>query len=173
MESRRLISEIIRGLKQRKHRGNDIVANRALDNIEKTLAEIVYPELKDLESVWHTCTEATVPRYKRITINSEDKIEIEPFQHDCQVCIWMGWIWDGNIPVNMYFCPGKPERGDGKDLGTIIWRYSDKPSDYRSRPVWKSNFSKPGGILMNRKDGEEMLHNLKERADWYKEQDEK
>jgi len=60
---------------------------------------------------------------------------LQPYKHDCDQCIWVGWVpWreaqDGY--GNMYYCP----RCDG---GTIVIRYGDEPSDYYSSPIGASD----------------------------------
>ena len=60
---------------------------------------------------------------------------IEPFKHDCDRCKWIGWKTEqapGKDGVfvhrlsNMYIC------GDRNGYYTLIFRYSDEPSDYSS-----------------------------------------
>jgi len=65
---------------------------------------------------------------------------IEPYKHDCQSCIWVGWIHIkgggkfGSDWGNMYFCPNF-ESDDTKHPGTVLIRFSDEPSDYWSHGV--------------------------------------
>ncbi len=59
---------------------------------------------------------------------------LKPYKHDCDCCIWVGWIpcrdaengWG-----NMYFCP----KAIGSAHGSVIIRYGDKPEAYLSMPV--------------------------------------
>ena len=48
---------------------------------------------------------------------------IQPYKHDCSVCVWVGWLHLGNDNGwgNVYIC--------GK---TVVIRHSDEPSDYWS-----------------------------------------
>lgn len=59
----------------------------------------------------------------------------KPYRHDCAGCIFVAWY--GN--ANMYYCP--PTKGTThehpNDYGTIIMRFSSKPSDYWSQSVWR------------------------------------
>lgn len=60
---------------------------------------------------------------------------LKPYVHDCDQCIWVGWIpcRDAkNGYGNMYFCP-PPSVGLGK--GTMITRYGDRGDQYLSMPV--------------------------------------
>jgi hypothetical protein len=51
---------------------------------------------------------------------------IQPYQHDCDNCEWVGWVCMGDKLGNMYICPKytKSQRIE------IIIRWSDEPSDY-------------------------------------------
>jgi len=67
---------------------------------------------------------------------------IEPYKHDCERCIWVGWIYIkgggkwGSDWGNMYFCPSNPEHRDvTKYPGSVVIRFSDEPSDYWSNAV--------------------------------------
>ena len=66
---------------------------------------------------------------------------IKPYKHDCDNCVWVGWIpcrdakngWG-----NTYFCPPATRIvGDIKGLGSgsVMIRYGDKPEEYLSMPV--------------------------------------
>ena len=58
---------------------------------------------------------------------------IEPYEHDCDRCIWVGWVkWEGNRFGNMYFCP--PRDGSGSK-GSVIVRFGNRADDYWSSPV--------------------------------------
>lgn len=60
---------------------------------------------------------------------------LKPFTHDCDKCVWVGWMFVGaRRPANLYFCPST-EHGDGS-LGTIILRFSDTGSDYWSNSAF-------------------------------------
>ncbi|MAP23896.1 MAG: hypothetical protein CL582_23440 [Alteromonadaceae bacterium] len=165
MESIKLLAEIMRSLRFPSHLGyRGHSGSKALEQMRKTLSEVVYPELQKIQEVWSACLEPNTPRYREVVEGETEKIEIEPFIHDCTVCIWMGWVLRENIPANMYFCPGSRN-----DIGTIILRYSDEPSDYLSRPVWRSSFNKPSSIRIGKEQGEEMTKFIKKRDDWYAE----
>jgi len=62
---------------------------------------------------------------------------LEPYEHDCTRCVWVGWIYVkgggkwGSDWGNMYFCPPH----SATDRGSVIIRFSDEPSDYWSNPV--------------------------------------
>lgn len=30
---------------------------------------------------------------------------LKPFEHDCENCIWVGWVYFGDRWGNMYHCP--------------------------------------------------------------------
>lgn len=65
---------------------------------------------------------------------------IEPYVHDCQHCIWVGWMrikgggkW-GSDWGNMYYCPPTVMT----PRGSVVIRFSDEPSDYWSSPIGAS-----------------------------------
>ena len=64
---------------------------------------------------------------------------IKPYAHDCQSCVWVGWIHVqgggkfGSSWGNMYFCP--PDAVMSSPQGSVLIRFSDEPSDYWSSPV--------------------------------------
>jgi hypothetical protein len=66
-------------------------------------------------------------------------MRIEPYKHDCDRCIWVGWIYVkgggkfGGDWGNMYYCP-TPDLFVGGH-GSVVIRFSDEPSDYWSSPV--------------------------------------
>lgn len=66
---------------------------------------------------------------------------LKPFQHDCERCIWVGWVRMDNRWGNMYFCPRSDLSTDNRDVGSVVVRFSDDGPDYWSHPVWKE--SKP------------------------------
>ena len=59
---------------------------------------------------------------------------INPYQHDCENCVWVGWTPCRNASNgwgNMYFCQGVA----GGRAGTVIIRYGNEPHEYLSMPV--------------------------------------
>jgi len=62
---------------------------------------------------------------------------IQPYEHDCDGCIWVGWIRVkgggkfGSDHGNMYYCPSTAPTSQG----SVIIRFSDEPSDYWSCPI--------------------------------------
>lgn len=50
---------------------------------------------------------------------------LQPYEHDCPRCKWIGWGQDGKSLTNMYLC-------EQNDYKTLIIRYSNRPSNYRS-----------------------------------------
>lgn len=66
-------------------------------------------------------------------------MRIEPYEHDCDRCIWVSWIYIkgggkfGSDWGNMYYCP--PRSKSEYDKGSVLIRFSDEPSDYWSSPV--------------------------------------
>jgi len=53
---------------------------------------------------------------------------IEPYEHDCKKCRWVGWFCPTKDfpPMNVYLC----KRDNGKE--TVIIRYSSDGPDYWS-----------------------------------------
>jgi hypothetical protein len=71
---------------------------------------------------------------------SETRARIDPYVHDCNRCIWVGWIYVkgggkfGSNWGNMYFCPNHPDHRDlSKYPGSVVIRFSNEPSDYWSK----------------------------------------
>lgn len=71
---------------------------------------------------------------------------LEPFEHDCSSCQWIGWHTEGEELINVYLCQPKGH------IGSLIFRYSSEPSDYSSmcliendKGEWKGGGVK-GGI---------------------------
>jgi hypothetical protein len=65
-----------------------------------------------------------------------DRKVLQPHEHDCDGCIWVGWIETNYGWGNIYFHPSTPKAHvGGSKHGTIIIRYSSEPSDYWSMPV--------------------------------------
>ena len=75
-------------------------------------------------------------------VDTEDRTTLQPYKHDCDACLWVGWIHvkgggkTGNNWGNMYYCPREG------DHGSVIIRFSDQSDDY-----WSS------GVLMGAKGG--------------------
>lgn len=69
------------------------------------------------------------------------EIVLRPYQHDCDHCIWVGWVecsHSVNNWGNMYFCPyALTGVVDNKGLsrGSVIVRYGNRPPEYLSMPV--------------------------------------
>lgn len=65
---------------------------------------------------------------------AEERRAIQPYKHDCDRCIWCGWVpmGDGQL-ANLYYCPPREEAAG--DRGSILLRFSDRPGDYFSTPV--------------------------------------
>jgi len=51
---------------------------------------------------------------------------IQPYEHDCTNCKWVGWISVNGKLGNMYVCPKDEECR----FIEILIRWSDEPSDY-------------------------------------------
>ena len=67
---------------------------------------------------------------------------MQPYKHDCDECIWVGWIHVnrggkfGSSWGNMYFCHADQSRPHlHSHPGSVIIRFSDEPSDYWSRGI--------------------------------------
>jgi len=60
---------------------------------------------------------------------------MEPYKHDCDKCVWVGWFspYKNISPMNIYICPGNTP-----DNPTVIIRFSDEPSDYWSHTAGDS-----------------------------------
>lgn len=54
---------------------------------------------------------------------------IEPYEHDCENCQWVGWFspWRDKPPMNVYICES-PVTGKT----TVVIRFSSEGSDYWS-----------------------------------------
>jgi len=71
---------------------------------------------------------------------------IQPYKHDCDRCVWVGWIKSGEKFGNIYLCKGK--------FMEVIIRYSDEPSDYSCWSVNLDSDPKPHAIaIMEQQDG--------------------
>lgn len=57
-------------------------------------------------------------------------LHIKPFKHDCDKCVWVGWITAQGRLGNMYFCPK-----NNSEHGTVLIRFSDDPPDYWSSSI--------------------------------------
>ena len=57
---------------------------------------------------------------------------IAPYDHDCDVCIWVNWIHFNGAWANMYYCPG-PALHVGN--GSVVIRRSSEPGDYWSTAI--------------------------------------
>lgn len=62
----------------------------------------------------------------------DNPVPIQPYKHDCEKCVWVGWFHMGSGWANVYFCPNP--LGDWYP-GSVVIRYSNEPSDYWSSPV--------------------------------------
>jgi len=56
-------------------------------------------------------------------------MNLNPYKHDCDNCIWVGWVYMDDRYGNMYFCP----KSEG--YGSVVVRFSDRIDDYWSSPV--------------------------------------
>lgn len=53
---------------------------------------------------------------------------IEPYAHDCDKCVFVGWYSRVDPPANIYLCGN-----------TVIIRYSSDPPDYWSGSAFPGN----------------------------------
>jgi len=55
---------------------------------------------------------------------------IYPYQHDCEQCIWVGWLLPMTMLGNVYYC-----KSSISDYGTICIRFGNVPNEYLSLPI--------------------------------------
>lgn len=68
-------------------------------------------------------------------------ITLQPYKHDCDRCIWMGWVTVGETYGNMYVCPTP-------NFTEIIIRWSDDPPDYSCYSRHKDSTQEPHPITI-------------------------
>lgn len=66
---------------------------------------------------------------------------IQPYEHDCSNCKWVGWVTVNDKLGNMYLC-------QREKMTEIIIRWSDEGSDYGCYSVHADSTSKPHPITV-------------------------